>query len=147
MNDFLSKPIDRADLVAMVAKWSRAQEAPGAAVAPVADGSPILDETIVQNLEHLVGKDEAQAIAQMFLSHIRDIRPILDDRENRAALAREVHDLVSLAGNVGCTELMELARDLSIELKQGGIARDDAVGKVVAATDRALSALSQRFAA
>src|ERR1700743_3055774 len=58
MNDFLSKPIDRASLYAPIAKWARPEEAPDGAAGSVRVRAQTLDPAIVDELENLLGRDK-----------------------------------------------------------------------------------------
>ena len=147
MNDFLSKPIDRKELAAKVAKWSRAASSEPVPVGPVEQEVQVLDQDVLANLERLLGKETVDRLRSMLGDRLREVRPIFADRKDQEQMARQAHDLVSLAGNLGCKELEGAARSVLTALRtdSGDIAGlTDALEN---AADRALVALSSRFAA
>jgi len=146
MNDFLSKPIIRDELVAMIRKWSgvKAGEPPPGAEA---GSAPVLDEAVLQGIERLLGKEKAAGLTEMFRQRVEQMVPLFSGLEDRTTLARETHNLVSLAGNIGCMELMNAARDLSGALKRDAADVPALTTTIIDAADRALSALNRRPAA
>jgi PAS domain S-box-containing protein len=147
MNDFLSKPIDRSDLAAIIAKWLLAKVPDGGRSDAPPRGASVLDDTVLQQLERIVGKDVAEELQQMFRLRIAQMIPVFTDCTDPVALAGEAHQLISLAGNIGCTELMDVARALSDALKEDAPSVPALTATIVDAVDRALSALDQRLAA
>ncbi|HLG88080.1 MAG TPA: PAS domain S-box protein [Alphaproteobacteria bacterium] len=145
MNDFLSKPIDRADLIAMVSKWSSAGARPDRYLEPVDQVGSVLDESVLQQLERILGADEAARIGRLFFARVQQMVPIFKESSDRAAMKRNAHDLVSLAGNIGCIQLMDRARELSSALKQDTPDISALSATVASAADRALAELGTRF--
>ena len=146
MNDFLAKPIERAQLLALVSKWALPSPRVGGTVPMESNGGSVLDEAVLSQLIDLLGEEQVAGVARMFRSRIGDVRPVLKG-EDRAALARGAHDLISLAGNIGCTELAELSRTLLSAVKKGSPKIVPLAEAVTSAADRALTALDARFVA
>ena len=70
MNDHLAKPIDRAALLAAVAKWSGEALTPHSAISPVAQIAVIDDETL-RELERILGKPKVAELSVSFRSQLR----------------------------------------------------------------------------
>ena len=83
----------------------------------------------------------------MFRLRVEQMIPVFAECDDRDAMGRQAHDLVSLAGNLGCTELMDLARGLSGALKQNDPEIQPLTATIVSAANRALIAIEERFAA
>jgi len=143
MNDFLSKPIDRDQLIAMVAKWSgRANGARAQAQAAAA----ILDEATLRVLEETLGRERAISFSQMFQDRLEDLIRVMQSGADRTRLAKEAHNLISLAGNLGCTELVDLARGLSAAIKAGEPEIAPLTDQIISAAGRAAAAIAARYA-
>ncbi len=125
MNDFLSKPIDRHALEAKVRSWSLAGDAPKS---PAISGRLVLDQAVLSQLGEVLSEDQAQEITGMFRSAVGAMLPLLRAGTDRVAIGAAAHDLVSVAGTVGCMELMEMAGGLSCHARHGGIGPGGAVG-------------------
>jgi PAS domain S-box-containing protein len=144
MNDHLSKPIDRAALLSVVAKWTgRVAQAPIAA--PPTHAATIINETVLADLENRLGRSKVLSFAGMFREQLDKTVQIITSTVDRTLLARESHALISLAGNLGCTELMDRSRELSNALRHDGTDVEPFVGDLASAADRALTAMDERY--
>jgi CheY-like chemotaxis protein len=144
MNDFLSKPIDRAALHAMIARWARPEDRPDGAAGPVGVHAQILDPAVVDELENLLGKDKASEFVGMSREALVAMVPTFVAWTDEAEVAREAHKLVSIAGNIGCMELVALSREMST--LNGGVSGNRAMrDRLVVALERAMAALEVRF--
>jgi PAS domain S-box-containing protein len=144
MNDFLTKPIEREALRAVVAKWSDPTKAPAM---PHLKSSPeleVLNESVLRALEEHVGKSHLIALSGLFRAEIGKIMQVITATDDQGVLAREAHSLISLAAYLGCTELMTRSRELSIAagLRTANVA--PIVAELVAAADRAVTAMAER---
>ena len=63
---------------------------------------------------------------------------------DEAEVAREAHKLISIAGNIGCMELVQVSREMSA-LDGSGAGKRSMRDKLVAALERAMAALEVRF--
>ncbi|HLG88236.1 MAG TPA: ATP-binding protein, partial [Alphaproteobacteria bacterium] len=147
MNDFLSKPIDRKDLALKVAKWSRTASETSALADAEDEEIEIFDQGVLAILERLLGKETVDRLRDMLRDRLRQMRPVFAARQDQARMAHEAHDLVSLAGNMGCTELADAARGLLTALRTGSGDIDRLSSLLERAADRALLALDDRTAA
>lgn len=147
MDDFLSKPIDRADLAAMIARWSGATSA--SADKPVEPSKPVslFDARVLDALEDALGSEKVADFCRTLGQHLEMMRPVFEACQDRAAMAKSAHNLISLAGNVGCAQLVSLARRLSEALKKDAPDVPDVAAALVDAADDALAALDRKFAA
>jgi PAS domain S-box-containing protein len=145
MNDFLSKPIDRENLYATVAKWAGAGEKRTAAPAPTAPQMPVLEAGIVDDLETVFGTEQSAELIALFRTSLTEMSPVFTDWNDKDAIRRAAHNLISTAGSIGCLELMQTAKDLS-QAKDDPAAFDAMQGRMVAAMERAAVALDRRSA-
>jgi CheY-like chemotaxis protein len=107
MDDHLSKPIDAVALLAVVDRWTRSSEPIQPASAPVEPvAAQVQDPAVLAALEQQLG---AERVAKMITMASEDIPQRLERmRQNladRDLVGRDAHDLVSIAGNLGFTEL------------------------------------------
>jgi PAS domain S-box-containing protein len=138
MDDFLSKPIDREALLRTVSSWIR--RAP-ALVTHDDDAPAETSSEIIAFLEHQYGPEKAGRFAAMASSKIREVVDELRDCQDRSTTAHALHDLVSVAGNVGLQELSEQARQLMNTFRQD--AGDPALEiRVLASAEAALAQLT-----
>ncbi|MEI7609363.1 MAG: ATP-binding protein, partial [Rhodospirillaceae bacterium] len=156
MNDYLAKPVARADLLAMVARWTEPE--PAAATAettatvppPPADDPLEIDEEQLSELLTSVRRSELRAIVACFLGDLAGRIERLDRAvagRNLGAMATESHDLSSTAGSFGALGVMRLAVRLEITAREGKL--DDALAQYPAlstATRALIQAMESRFA-
>jgi CheY-like chemotaxis protein len=144
MNDFLSKPIDRSALYAMIAKWARPDGRRDDESAGSRGRAQILDPGIVDEIERLLGKEKTAKFVELSRTALVAMIPTFVAWDDADAVAREAHKLISIAGNIGCMELVQLSRELLLVIKetqQLGATRNT----LVAALERAMAALQLRF--
>jgi CheY-like chemotaxis protein/HPt (histidine-containing phosphotransfer) domain-containing protein len=108
MNDYLSKPVVRADLLGMLERWlgGVATAAPEAEARP--DPASLLDESILAKLEEDVGADLLPGMVMTFVNEVRRRLPNLEgalERRDLGALAHEAHALKGSAGTFGASAL------------------------------------------
>ena len=96
MNDFLTKPLERAKLVAALDRWGGARRGPAAG--PVADLARSPDGAMSENVER-VGE---------LLARLAEV-----DRRDRRAVAAMANSLMEAAGNVGFHAVAHHARRLA----------------------------------
>jgi PAS domain S-box-containing protein len=118
MDDFLSKPFDRAKLLAVAERWSG--DCPtDAAAAPV---ELVLDRRIIDQLASIMPEAEFRRFVETWLKgSAARIQEIASHAEsgNVAELKRHAHNLVSTAGGVGAHQLASLARRLEAACRAG----------------------------
>jgi CheY-like chemotaxis protein len=146
MNDFLSKPIDRRALYAVVARWARPADRQDGDAGPIRIRAQILDPAVVDELESLLGKDKAAEFVGMSREALVAMAPTFVAWTDEAEVAREAHKLISIAGNIGCLELVQVSREMST--LNGNVAGNRSMrDRLVAALERAMAALEVRFPA
>ncbi len=147
MNDYVSKPVDAADLLARLQRLPA--QVPGGGIAPSVP-APTAEPVDIPKLEELMQYLPVSGIMDLvtlFIAessgHAMRIKNFLaaGDRQN---LAREAHILVSTAGNIGAMTLSATAR--RVELACGARAPDNFSG-LVAELDRDISAANAAFTA
>jgi hypothetical protein len=126
MNDVMLGPIDRVTPLALIA---------------VRGGDPVLNAAVRSDLTALFGEPVSARFDKMFCDRVREMVVVLRAGVERAVLATEMHSLIGLAGNIGCFELMGLARDLSDDLRRCGAVAEPAICELISAAVRAVSAV------
>ncbi len=138
MDGFLSKPIDRNLLLKTVASWIGRDSA----VSIQNENAPAgVNDEILAPLARQFGAETARRFIAIASLKIRDVVLQLRDGHDRSATAHALHDLVSVAGNVGLQELSEQARQLMNAFRQDSI--DSALtARVLASAEAALTQLA-----
>jgi PAS domain S-box-containing protein len=143
MNDHLAKPIDRDALAQMIARWSGGGATPSHA--PQRDAA-VLDESVLRELEQRLGREQTAGFVQMFREQLAKALTTLAGPDD-AAIARQAHSMISLAGNFGLTELATSSRALMTAIKQNRTSElRKLTAEVEAAAARARSAIDARYA-
>jgi uncharacterized protein CbrC (UPF0167 family) len=107
---------------------------------------PVLETDVIDDLKKVFGVEKAAEFIGLCRTSLAEMTPVFVNWNDKTAITREAHNLISIAGNVGCLELMQLGRELSS--LTDNVAEFDAMReKIMAAMKRATSALDQRFAA
>ena len=131
MNDYLSKPVQKAELAQMLDKWVNvpAFTEKGTSQPPLAtmtNDKPVLDRDVIASLRELGGSDDPGLfleLVNMFLSdtpeRLRALTEALDQRDP-LGLERAAHALKSSSANLGALGLSDLFRDI----EAAGRARD-----------------------
>jgi PAS domain S-box-containing protein len=145
MNDHVSKPLDRDTLLAVVARWTGTGSSDADAAPLGGDRPAVIDETVLKDLENRLGKAQVTMFARLFREQIDKTVRAITSTEDRQSMAREAHALVSLAGNLGCTELMTRSRRLMTALKAESGDVSALTAEIAAAAARALAAMDSRY--
>jgi signal transduction histidine kinase/DNA-binding response OmpR family regulator/HPt (histidine-containing phosphotransfer) domain-containing protein len=138
MNDYISKPVDAnlllSTLARIVPKEKHRAGKAQLAVHPdntsldvcvsntAPPSSPVLDREKLAILESVLPFSNIEGLLTLFISEIDGHLKRIDTSRsegNLKALAREAHDVVSSAGNVGAMEVSALARTLERACKEG----------------------------
>lgn len=123
MDDHIGKPINRAELLARVAKWTdagadrRSGEANASAPDRKVSEAPVRDPIALEDLRMFASDADIVGFVRCLHDAVTTIRtqwpdaevPDLDE-DPREALARAAHKTVSLAGQLGFTQLAEACR-------------------------------------
>jgi PAS domain S-box-containing protein len=135
MDDYITKPINRAGLLAALDRWlaptpePQLPPPPGVAQNPDGDAGhgEALDESVLLSLEASVGADSLGLIVDSFLEDVAErlarLSVMNDAKEvghlDLATLAGEAHDLSSMAGSFGGMAVMHLAWRLEVSCRHG----------------------------
>jgi PAS domain S-box-containing protein len=144
MNDHLPKPIDALALLSTVDRWTKVARPAGARTRrPETDHTPIHDEAMLRDLESHLGREK---VASMVAMAGEDIPRRLDRIYRRLADpefgGQQAHELVSIAGNLGFTELVARSRRFIEVCNEGdGEGVRAAYHDLKAAGDRAISVM------
>jgi hypothetical protein len=140
MNDFVSKPIDRVLLLHTIAKWIVRQ--------PILSGpedgqSPdIEDRGIFIDLERQFGRDRARRFMAIARDNIEQVVGLLSECGDGTATAHALHDLVSVAGNIGLKVLSEQSRALMNAIRERAADTSCLAAAVLASARAALALLA-----
>jgi hypothetical protein len=143
MNDFLPKPISRDGLLAMVAKWSARTSRLISETSP--STATVLDPAVLDAFDSVLGVAAAARFSGKFQMQVRDAVAVLKSADGAGLVGREAHKLINLASNLGCVELVRLARNLCSEAKRENCDVDSLLVELPATVDRAIAALAARY--
>lgn len=144
MNDHLAKPIERDTLLRVVAAWTSGTEAP-VLNRQVSNGYPILDEAILETLEGQMGAAQVESYIKVLRVQLTKFVSMLTEETDRQTLATEAHNLVSLAGNFGFTELMTRSREVMQAIRRKTVDIEITIASLRGAASRALTTIDERF--
>jgi CheY-like chemotaxis protein len=145
MNDHLAKPIDRARLLAAVRHWSASAIARDTPHRHRSARAPAVDHAVLDELEGIFGTTKLRQMATGLRARLDRVPEVLTSSTDRESLALEAHDLVSAAGNLGCTELAERCRALMVAIKQGRTEIAPLTADIAVAATRAASSIAERY--
>ena len=121
MNDYLTKPLRRGDLEAVLQR-ALLKVGPAAPAAPLESSGEVLDRSILDGLRELREPDQPDPLVELIELFLRDARPRLE-RMSAAAqagdwpgLGANAHSLKGSANNLGARRLSSLCATLE---KQG----------------------------
>jgi signal transduction histidine kinase/CheY-like chemotaxis protein len=144
MNDHLAKPVERDTLLRVVAAWIGSATTPTSS-RPVSNGYPILDEAILKTLEGQMGTAQMASYIRVLRVQLTKLVSTLMEETDRQTLASEAHNLVSLAGNFGFTELMIRSREVMQAIRRKTADIDTAIASLRDAASQALTTIDERF--
>jgi signal transduction histidine kinase/DNA-binding response OmpR family regulator len=146
-NAHLSKPIDRKELLRLIAKWSGKGRGPGPSPSRRTATPPVIEISVLNGLESRLGKARVAAFARQFRDQVGQALGVITAAADRRRIAEETHDLLSLAGTLGCVELMNSSRSLMEAARRETSDLAPLVAELAAAAGRALSAMRERYPA
>ena len=137
MDDFLSKPFNRTELLAVIECWVAdvADAARPPADAPAGDDA-VLDMSTIRELEDIMSTQEFQKLINSWLDSTRDrVDQIvsLAATGNLVAVRPHAHNLVSTAGGFGAMQLSNLARRLEDACHFGNLDEARSLAREIAA--------------
>jgi signal transduction histidine kinase/DNA-binding response OmpR family regulator len=110
MNAHIGKPIDRARLLSLVSRIGRRAE--NVKAETDTRSTPVVDSKTINELQELLGKDSVTEFAQDLRSALLGSPLSSFSDDNSADVAKAAHRVVSLAGQLGFSELSEASRHL-----------------------------------
>lgn len=125
MDDYVSKPFNPPDLIAKLDLVARSRR-PQATLEPTeAPSTEVFDPTRLDELRAILEQEKFIGLIGQFTDGIAErvtrLSKLLDENKWPEA-AREAHDVVSVAGNVGAARLSALAREIETLCKAGNAA-------------------------
>jgi HPt (histidine-containing phosphotransfer) domain-containing protein len=107
----------------------------------------VLDARVLRDLETRLGKDRLMLLVEMFQNEIRKITESIGEASDPSCVGRHAHALISLAGNLGCAELMAVSRELNLAIRRQRPDTGALIAEMTEAADRALDAIALRYPA
>ncbi|MGB8602727.1 MAG: Hpt domain-containing protein, partial [Rhizomicrobium sp.] len=146
MDDYITKPVSGAVLMAKMAEIARREPARSPATLVVVPALPVLDTTKLDDLDTVLPRKSLTELISLFLSDAARILVEVEAARARNDLAlagQQAHMLVSIAGNLGAMELSALARTFETACRRNEVGRIEGLAHAlgVAAT-KATAALS-----
>jgi signal transduction histidine kinase/DNA-binding response OmpR family regulator len=122
MNDYISKPVNPATLLAKLA--AVAEKMPAASVSPPAAQNAELekagiDVSAIETLQSVMTKDEVREFLELFLTETETRLARMAATDDIAVLRADGHALVGIAGNVGAMRFSQLAGAIDVACKAG----------------------------
>lgn len=127
MNDYLSKPLQRDQLYAMLKQWGVHKEAvtvSHSVIAPVSmigTTKPIIDDMVIQTLISDTSPDLFKQLVVIFLQESRehfDALPFDVNNGDFSAAAKHAHAVKSTAGALGAVALQDMCGQLEIACRE-----------------------------
>ena len=155
MDDYLSKPVSRAELEQCIARWKDTQMPVPAPAPSVADSQDpqrpaVLDQNILGELREVLGT-EVDKIVAVYLEDTPRLIAQLEHAvaaSNPIALRIAAHTLKSSSANVGAMTLSNAARDLEYGARDGTLSQPAvAVAQIVSEFAQVREALRDTVAA
>jgi len=150
MDDYLSKPIQREALTAMLARWSGSRARPSGAADDRAAPDILAPDTALGSMRSRVSSERFGELMELYFTaadtHLARLASLGDRRDFRA-LAEEAHSLGNSVGAIGARDLVVLARKLQDACDTGRAGEVAALIRSITTGVRALSAaLRTRYA-
>ncbi|MEC4594069.1 response regulator [Nitrospirillum amazonense] len=148
MDDVVAKPFDQRKFLGAVARWTKAsphEAAPAMPASPLPTAT-VLDESVLQRLELIAGREQFQSLVGSLVTHggeRLDRVAVLRARGDLDGLRAEAHDLISTAGSAGLKQLQALGEALHAACAAPDRQRD----RVLSLADAAVTAGREGWAA
>jgi signal transduction histidine kinase/DNA-binding response OmpR family regulator len=134
MDDFLPKPYRQADLMSILARWSKSNKARGQEVAPprvareadtAQGGTKALDESVLDELRARFGAQAAPLLGNLTRVYIENTEKLLDtmatalSEGNATSLFHAAHTVKSSSANLGAMRLSSVSREIEEAARAG----------------------------
>ena len=117
MDAHLGKPFKRAELYAVIARWTKKD--PGTPRMP-APPQVAVDRTVLDELRAMVGDAVCDTLLSKFAAEVDQRLKNMRESPDRASLAADAHALISPAGSLGFVGFSSLCRNLESVARKGG---------------------------
>jgi CheY-like chemotaxis protein/HPt (histidine-containing phosphotransfer) domain-containing protein len=127
MDDFVGKPVVRADLLKAVERWmdgDAAQAPEPAALLPASPEQSLLDEAVLRALQDDLSADLLPSVLKTFVEDARRRLPAIETAVrggDLGAMGREAHALKGAAGTFGALALQAAAAELEAAGRDGSV--------------------------
>jgi PAS domain S-box-containing protein len=114
MNDYLTKPIEKQNLLATIARWTNRTQTPPLSTTQINNLSdPLLDENLLQEFIHEAPAQVIQPIVDVAIKEIKGHKEAIIlavEQQDFAQLRREAHGLKGNAATFGLYRLEQVAK-------------------------------------
>lgn len=150
MDDHVGKPFEPEELLAAIRRGAQGRRSElhdvrSPETSSEGNRESVLDETILDTLSGIIGRDKTASLLQVFVREASRRVSIIEAERTHSTLASQAHSLISLAGQLGFSELCQLA----VRLEEAALAGAglDRVPELRKACDLAIAAAtSSRYA-
>ena len=145
MDDYLSKPIDRTLMLHAVARWIGRELSEPDACGEATREMP--DRGILDQLKARFGPEKTRRFLVIAREHLARVIGCLSDCSDHPTAQHALHDLVSVAGNVGLHSLSEQSRRLLIAMQSNADDVATLAPTLLAAARATVALLDNRYLA
>jgi signal transduction histidine kinase/DNA-binding response OmpR family regulator len=142
MNDYLTKPVSRAQLVQALQKWLPGERKKPAMPVRKARTAVSLNDTVLEDLAHEIGPQNLALVVETFGSEARDRWRALVAADSASGLAREAHALVSTCRSFGLDAVADALAGIEARARQGQTEDAESLEALGERLERSLDALS-----
>jgi CheY-like chemotaxis protein len=145
MNDHLAKPIDRAQMLTVIAKWLKAGSDMGAVTASVVSALPVIDETIAQEMEGRLDQPQFQSIIAAFREQLDCAETSIAATNAPLEVEMQAHAMVSISGAMGFSQLLAASRAAMSAARENSRDLDAATAEFATAIRSAKNVMDERY--
>jgi two-component system, sensor histidine kinase len=118
MNEFLSKPVTRAKLQAMLAQFAVGEPVPAPALPPTEPAAPIVDVAQQQSLIDELGQEEFDGLLAQFVIDATEVMTDIETADQDTRI-RAIHTIKGMARTMGLVAIADLANAAEQDCRAG----------------------------
>ena len=117
MNDYLTKPIEKSQLIAALSVWLAPRQDAGEGVADAADAR--VERAVITSMREQIGSDNLITVIDKFSDEAGKRWQALENAASSSDLAREAHTLASICQSFGLPGISDRLRAIEKQAKAG----------------------------
>jgi hypothetical protein len=145
MNDHLAKPIDRAQMLAVIEKWLNADSDMEAVTASVVGALPVIDEEVACEIEGRLDRPQFQSIIAAFREQLDCAETSLATTNEPLDVEMQAHAMVSISGAMGFAQLLAASRAAMNAARANSPQLDSATAEFAMAIRAARTVMDARY--